>query len=28
MGSLFITIPVMYPHFYTIQNIDEKGVLV
>lgn len=28
MGSLFITIPIMYPHFYTIQNIDEKGVLV
>ncbi len=28
MGSLFITIPVVYPHYYTVQSIDEKGVLV
>lgn len=28
MGSLYITVPVMYPHFYTIKSIDEQGILV
>lgn len=28
MGSLYITIPIMYPHFYSIASIDEKGILV
>jgi hypothetical protein len=28
MGSLFITIPIVYPHFYTVQSINERGVLV
>ena len=28
MGSLYITVPVMYPHFYSIKSIDEQGILV
>lgn len=28
MGSLFITIPVVYPHYYTVQHINEKSILV
>lgn len=28
MGSLYITVPVVYPHFYTIQSIDEHGIIV
>jgi len=28
MGSLFITIPIMYPHFYSIQHVPGNGILV
>ena len=28
MGSLYISIPVSYPHFYTLSNINEQGIIV
>ena len=28
MGSMYISIPVSYPHFYTMANIDEQGIIV
>lgn len=28
MGSLFISIPISYPHFYTLTNINEQGIVV
>lgn len=28
MGSLFVTVPVIYPTMYTIKTISEMGVLV
>jgi len=28
MGSLYITIPTFFPHFYTIASVSEKGEVV
>jgi len=28
MGSLFITIPIVHPHIYTLKHINSEGILV
>ena len=28
MGSLYISIPVSYPPFYTVASVDEQGIVV
>lgn len=28
MGSLYISVPISYPNFYTVASVDEQGIIV